>query len=232
MVKIQPLHAFINRENEIIAILQKFIDAHLEFVLIGGYAVSAYKHRFSVDADIVIRREELRGFTDILEKNKFFKSISKYLDHPYAQFSRYEKRIESTLPVYIDLLINGIGIRQTGGFLSYQLLQENTEMRTISGVQKEITIRVPKREVLVALKLHAGRLTDLRDIASLTYNLDHHLLQQLITIGDTKRVKEHIDKLISLLDNKSFIDSFKGVFLEKQYTIRIEEIKKLATLKL
>ena len=42
----------INRENKIFEILQEFINAKLDFIIIGGYAVSAFKHRFSVDVDI------------------------------------------------------------------------------------------------------------------------------------------------------------------------------------
>ena len=49
--------------------LQKFIDAGLDLIVIGGYGVSAYKHRFSIDADLVISEER---------KLNFFKYISRY----------------------------------------------------------------------------------------------------------------------------------------------------------
>jgi len=44
---------FIDRENQIFEVLQDFDDRGLEFVVVGGYAVSAFQHRFSVDADLI-----------------------------------------------------------------------------------------------------------------------------------------------------------------------------------
>ena len=44
--------AFIRRENKIFEMLQEFLNNDLDFIVIGGYGVSAYKHRFSIDADI------------------------------------------------------------------------------------------------------------------------------------------------------------------------------------
>jgi len=58
----------IKKENSIFEILQKFIDSSLNFIIVGGYAVSSFKHRFSVDADIVIKNEDLKDFEKILKK--------------------------------------------------------------------------------------------------------------------------------------------------------------------
>ncbi len=44
---------FINRENQIFDILSKIIGNDIELIIVGGYAVSAFSHRFSVDADII-----------------------------------------------------------------------------------------------------------------------------------------------------------------------------------
>jgi len=99
---------FIKRENTIFEVLQEFVNAQLPFVLVGGYAISAYKHRFSVDADLVLRKEDKTKFEEILKKKKFAKTIVKDLDHVYApEFIRYESK--EKLPVSIDLLIGGVG---------------------------------------------------------------------------------------------------------------------------
>lgn len=225
------IESFINRENEIFNILQKFLDADLDFIIIGGYAVSAYQHRFSVDADVVIQEKDRQKFVEVLTANKFRQTTTKKIVHSYAIFSRFEKSIEK-LSVSIDLLINGVAMRQTGGFISYVTLKKHAVKKTIKGMQKEVTVWVASREALIAMKLHAGRLTDLRDIASLAKNLNNDVIQELIITGDTTIVKVHIKKLIDALQRRDFIDSFKGVFQEKKYTIHEEEIKKLAQLKL
>jgi len=220
---------YIERENTIFEILQAFIDADLDFVIVGGYAVSAYKHRFSVDADIVMRTEDKTKFEEILKKKGLVKTIVKDLDHLYApEFIRYEYKTK--LPVSIDLLIGGLGSRTTAASFSFELLKEHSEKKKIIGTEKEVIANIPKREVLIVLKLHSGRLTDFRDIAALAKNINLELIENMIWQGKTEIVKENIKKLISLLDKREFMDSFKGVFMEKKYDIDAGEIKKLEKL--
>ena len=100
----------------------------------------------------------------------------------------------------------------------------------IIGIEKEITLRVPKKEVLIILKIHSGRLTDFRDVVALSKNLDIGLIKSLIWRGNKDIVKDNIKKLLSLIEKKYFIDSFKGVFVEKKYDIDINSVKKLKAL--
>ena len=72
------IEQFIKRENEIFNILAVFKENGLNFILIGGYAVSAFKHRFSIDADIVIKEKDLQKFRDILKENKYGQSDKKF----------------------------------------------------------------------------------------------------------------------------------------------------------
>jgi len=220
---------FIKRENTIFEVLQEFVNAQLPFVLVGGYAISAYKHRFSVDADLVLRKEDKTKFEEILKKKKFAKTIVKDLDHVYApEFIRYESK--EKLPVSIDLLIGGVGSRDTNASFSVEEISNYSKKRKIIGTEKEITVLVPDREVLIALKLHSGRLTDFRDIVALSKNLELGVIKKLIWRGKRQVVKSNIKKLISLAEKKEFIDSFKGVFIEKRYDVDILEVKRLRLL--
>lgn len=220
---------YIERENTIFEILQAFSDAGLDFLIVGGYAVSAYKHRFSVDVDIVMRTEDKVMFEKILKRKGFVKTIVKNLDHLYApEFIRYE--LKTKLPVSVDLLIDGIGSRTTDASFSFEQLKMYSEKKKIIGTEKEAMVQVPKREVLIVLKLHSGRLTDFRDVAALAKKIDLEIIEGMIWQGKTELVKENIKKLISLLDKKEFMDSFKGVFMEKKYDIDTEEINKLKKL--
>ncbi len=220
---------YIERENTIFEILQEFIDAGLDFIVVGGYAVSAYKHRFSVDIDIVLRIEEKEKYEELLRKKGFIKTIMKELDHLYApEFIRYE--LKTKLPVSVDLLIGGIGSRTTDASFSFELLKEHAEKKKIIGTEKEVVVQVPEREILIVLKLHSGRLTDFRDIAALAKNIDIALIASIIWQGKKELVKENIKKMIELIDTRAFMDSFKGVFMEKKYDIDAKEIKKLQKL--
>ncbi len=221
---------FIERENTVFDILQKFRELNLEFVVIGGLAVSAYKHRFSVDGDLVIPALMEEKFVKILEQHNFKETIMKEFEDIYSsRFRRFVK--QDNLPVSIDLMINAVGIRQTGAFFHYPLLRHHSNLTKIKGVQREIIVFVPCREILIVLKLHSGRARDLRDVAALTKSLDFELIQQLLIKYKSQLVKKHIQQLLSLINTQNFIDSFKGVFIEKEYDLDLDEILKFNQLK-
>ncbi len=217
---------FTERENTIFDFLQECKDKNLSFLVVGGYAVSAYKHRFSVDVDLIIKKEDLTQFQAVLEKKKFTHIISKKLEHVYAsEFLRYQTNEE--LSVSVDLLIDGIGSRTTNASYSFDELQQYAKERKIVGRSKEVSVMVVDKEILIVLKLHSGRLTDFRDIVALSRDIDTSLIEKLLWRGNKEKVKEHITKLGTLLETKGFMDSFKGVFMEKKYDIDKECVLKM-----
>ncbi len=217
----------IKKENNIFEILQKFIDAKLDFVIVGGYAVSAFKHRFSVDADIVVQSKDLDKFETILKKEKFVKTSEKELENIYSsRFVRYEKDSAS-----VDFLIDALASRSTGACFSYNLLADNSTEKRIIGIEKEISAKVPAKELIIVMKLHSGRLTDFRDIAALAKGTDLEKIKKFLFIGDLKSLTNNLNKLVQVVEDKNFVDSFKGVFMEKKFDIDMEQVKKIACLK-
>jgi hypothetical protein len=222
------MYELVERENEIMDMLGKLSRANLEFVVVGGYGVSAYRHRFSIDADIVIRNEDAGKFENMLREAGYRKIMSRILDNTYSsEFARYEK---SQPKVNIDLLIGGIGVRQTGASFRFDFIFGDSGTRRIEGSEKMAEAHVPRKEILIMLKLHSGRLTDLRDVAALCFGLDFEFIKKHLFRGDVKILKENMKRLESLLEKPEFRDSFKGVFMEKEYRISVPEIKKLAKL--
>lgn len=219
---------FIKRENRIFDILQRLSD-QFPLVVVGGYAISAYKHRFSIDADIVIQKARKDQCEAILKENGFRKTQSKKLDASYSsEFVRFEHSQEK---VFIDLLVEGVGVRQTGAFFRFDFLMDHSRERKITGIEKEINVLVPCREVLIIMKLHSGRLTDLRDVAALAYDLDMELVRKHLFQGGRSVLRKQMSTLAFLIGQQDFIDSFKGVFQEKKYTINLNEIRKLTQLR-
>ncbi len=209
------------RENEIIRMLEKLSQAGLPFSVIGGYGVSAYRHRFSIDADIVIRKEDKERFEAVLRENGYRKTVHS------SEFERFEK---SEPKACVDLLIGGLGVRQTGAAFGFDFIFENSERREIQGSEKSVEASVPTKEVLIILKLHSGRLTDLRDVAALSFELDFEFIRKHLFRGNIKLLKESMKKLESLIEKTDFQDSFKGVFMEKSYRIDIDKIQRLVTI--
>ncbi len=219
----------VGRENTIFEVLQELVQLKLHFILVGGYAVSAYQHRFSVDADLVIKKEDTRKFEEVLLQKGFRKTITKSLNHTYAaEFIRYETQEKPSAS--IDLLIGGLGSRTTNASFSIERLQQYARPRIIKGLEKEATVLVPDKEVLIALKIHSGRLTDIRDIVALCHNLNLEIIKAFLTVGNKKIIAENIQKVVHSVDQKEFLDSFKGVFQEKKYTIDVAEIRRLKEL--
>ena len=110
------------------------------------------------------------------------------------------------------------------------IIFSNSEKRKIEGSEKSVEVHVPKREVLIILKLHSGRLTDLRDVAALSFGLDIAFIKKHLLRGDAAALKENMRKLESITVKQEFQDSFKGIFMEKAYRIDVKEIRKLAGL--
>ena len=221
------MEQLIKKENEIFGILQKFIDKDLNFIIIGGYAVSAFKHRFSVDADIVIKSEDLPKFEDILRKTGFKKTITKELENVYSsKFIRYEKDQAS-----VDILIDALASRTTDASFSFNLLFDNSIKKKITGIEKDIFARIPVKELLIVMKIHSGRLTDFRDIAALAKDSDLSLIRKFLFIGDLKVINENLHKLNQIVNDKNFVDSFKGVFAEKKFDIDFKQVKRISELK-
>ena len=195
------MKSFIERENEIFDILDSFNKAGLKNVLIGGYAVSAYTHRFSVDADVCIAKDNLHYFKEILRAKHFVLVKRRDLEDVYkGAFECYTKKTK--LPVTVDLMIGSIVSRQTNASISFNQLYTNSIIKKITGIEKEITARIPNKELLIALKIHSARLTDARDIVALCHNIDFDAVAKFMHTGNAKEVQSNLDNLLaSGLDN-------------------------------
>ena len=209
------LKGFVNRENEIFDILAKLKRNGINFILVGGYAVSAFKHRFSVDVDIVVKEDHLRDIIQVLQKNDFKEYKSKDLKNLYGgRFLSFIKKGE--LPITVDLLINSISSSQTEALWSFDLLKENSVEEEIVGIEKSIKAFIPIKELLIALKIHSGRLTDIRDVVAICDNTNLNRIVEFSLRGDKTKLREALSKFEKIIKSKTFSDAFKGIFsLEK-----------------
>ncbi len=190
------IESFIDRENQIFEILQKFIKESLDFVLIGGYA------------DISIRESDKEKFISLLKKNNFVRTVKK--DMPYVNFEQFTRKNE--LAVTVDLLIGGVASRTTNAIWDFDFIFNHSQIKKIKGIENEINARIPEKELLISTKLHSARLTDCRDIVALASEINKNKIVEYANRGDKKRFKLCLEKVKSTIENKNFIDAFKGVF--------------------
>lgn len=198
----------LSRENEIIRLIKLLSDNKLDFIVVGGYAVSVHKKRFSVDLDIVVKEIDVSKFESVLEKEGYISGYSKEISTVYGEkFKRIEKKIGG-LTVSVDLLINGVVSRSTGGSWSYELLLENSAKSMLQGAE----FLLPAKELLIAMKMHSGRFSDVRDIVALYENTDQAVILKHAKRGNIKKLKGALQKEIKFMESPNFKDSFKGVF--------------------
>lgn len=209
------MSGFVDRENEIFAVLQDFADEDLAFVVVGGYGVSAFQHRFSVDADVVVRDDHLDDFTALLDDRGFEPVADRDLDVYGGRYLAYEKNVE--LPVTVDLLVNSLHCRQTDGVWRYRYFRQHSITTEIEGSERTVTVRVPERELLMAVKLHSGRLTDVRDVVALAEDVDFETVAVHLDRGDEQRLRDVLEGVHETLTGDNFEDSFKGVFSTSEF---------------
>ena len=57
MYKVNSRIGLLEREQEVMRMISLFLDKNLNFIVVGGYAISTYKKRFSIDLDLVVKEE-------------------------------------------------------------------------------------------------------------------------------------------------------------------------------
>lgn len=221
---------FIERENEILKTIKSLMETKLDFIVVGGYAVSALaRHRFSVDCDIVIPKEKLEEFEKILEKENFKKHVEKVgFDKTYAgEFVSFRKSVDN-LPITVDLLVGSLVCRATDASWSFEYIKKHSVEAKIPSIEFSVVCRIPERELLMAFKVHSGRRADIRDVIMLTESADSEKIVNHLKRGNMKSLKDQIDKIISALEDKNLVDSLKGVFtMTADVKKQIENTKKI-----
>lgn len=207
MYKKNSREGLLEREKEVVRLLTLFLDKETDFIVVGGYAISTYKKRFSIDLDIIVKEDELKKFEELLEKEGYALDYEKNITLLYGEnFKRFIKKIRD-LPVNVDLLINGLVSRTTDATWIFDYVKEHSIKRKLN----DLTFSVPEKELIIAMKFHSGRLSDIRDIVALM-PCDKKKLKQYLLRGDIKKLKMSIKKQALFLEKQQFDDSFKGIF--------------------
>lgn len=216
MVSVMPFD-YEAREDSILNLLKKLQEANAEFVLVGGYAVSALaSHRFSVDCDIVLPKRSIDKIRSMLKAEGYRKEQERRgFDKVYGgSFESYVKQIAG-LNVTVDLLVESLVSRDTEASWSYREIRSQSSVETVAGVSVVAESLVPSKELMMAFKIHAGRLADARDIVMMADGVNWDSVTKLVKRGKLKAVKKKIDNIIGIIADKNTVDSLKGVYSKK-----------------
>jgi hypothetical protein len=205
---------FVKRENEILRVLKRLTEQKLDFVVVGGYAVSGLaRHRFSVDCDILIPKRELKKLEGILKQEGFEQHISKTgFDEIYAgEFISYKKEV-GELPISIDLLVGSLVCRATEAAWSFDYVKKNSIEANVAGIETLVRCRVPEKELLIAFKIHSARRADIRDMILLREDADVKKVLKHLKKGREEALKGQLKTVMEALKDPYLVDSLKGVF--------------------
>jgi hypothetical protein len=205
--------SFDDRSTALIELLNELDESDLQYVLVGGYAVSAFNTRFSTDLDIVVLPEERDGFVEFLEDRGFEKTDSHRKEWVYdTEVVEYEKRLSPQQPIGFDLLVNGLGCRQTEAQWSFDYLYDHSSPAEISGATAVTTARVIDGAVLVAAKLHSGRETDLRDVLAVAEAIDLGTVSPHLHRGEPEALREQLEQGIEILESDDLRHGYRSDF--------------------
>ena len=217
------------RSEALIGVLEDLQESDIGFVLVGGYAVSQFETRFSTDLDLVIAPEDYDEVVTFLEEHDFERDEELEVPPDETVYNReielFERSEGLVHPVGVDVLVNGLGCRQTKAEWSFEYLREHSTEQTISGGSRLTTARTADGEVLVAAKLHSGRPTDLADVLAAVPEIDFETVAKHLHRGDEEALRSQLDEARKFIENEGLDHRFKSLF--GRSTASQDDIKKL-----
>jgi len=205
--------SFHNRSDALIELLEDLAQTGHEYVLVGGYAVSAFNARFSTDLDIVVAPDSKADFAEFLHHHDFEKTERHTKKWFYdTEVIEYEKRLTPQQPIGFDLLVNGLGCRQTEAQWSFDYLYDNSHKQEVSGGTVTTTARVINGAVLIAAKLHSGRETDLRDVLAVAEEIDLDTVTPHLQRGDESALREQLRRGLEIVESDELKHGYRSDF--------------------
>ena len=124
----------------------------------------------------------------------------------------YEKRLTPQQSIGLDLLVNGLGCRQTEARWSFDYLYDHSYQREVSGGTVTTTARVIDGAVLVAAKLHSGRETDLRDVLEVAEEINLDAVTPHLRRGDDDALREQLERGLEILESDELRYGYRSDF--------------------
>lgn len=204
------------RSEALIEVLNDLGQSEIPFVLVGGYAISQFETRFSTDLDLVIAPEDYDKIVGFLEEHDFEQTDEFEVPSEETLYNREIELFERTEglnhPVGVDLLVNGLGCRQTEAEWSFDYLREHSTETTISGGSNSTTARAAEGEILVAAKLHSAREADLADVLAMVPAIDFQRVELHLHRGDDEALQSQLSAAKDFIEEGGLDHRFKSMF--------------------
>jgi len=204
------------RSEALIEVLEELDQSDIGFVLVGGYAISQFETRFSTDLDLVIAPDDYERVVRFLGGHQFERTDELEVPPEETIYNReielFQRSAGLVHPVGVDVLVNGLGCRQTGAEWSFDYLRDHSTETTISGGSRSTTARAAEGEVLVAAKLHSGRQTDLADVLAAVPEIDFERVESHLHRGDVDALRSQLSDAQTFIEDGGLDHRFKSLF--------------------
>jgi len=132
-----------DREQELLTTLDAINDADLPYVLVGGWAVTAFNQRFSIDIDLVTPETAVDDYNSFLLDRDYERTSEHDTSGIYeGRFIQYSKDVGN--PVSTELMVNALRCRQTDAEWSYRYLDQHAQPVAV-GRNDRACPRIPRR---------------------------------------------------------------------------------------
>lgn len=204
------------RIEALIQLLRALVESDIEFVLVGGYAISQFQTRFSTDLDLVITPEAYETAVAFLEEREFNRTAAFEVPSDETSYHReielFERSAGLPHPIGVELLVNGLGCRQTGAEWSFEYLRDHSTERRISGATTSTTAPTVDGEVLVAAKLHSARKTDLVDVLAAVPEIDFDEVAIHLDRGNREALRTQLADAQTFIEEGGLDHRYKSLF--------------------
>lgn len=203
------------RQDELIETHRAIQEAGLPYVLIGGWAVSAFQARLTMDVDMVLPRGALDDYERVLDELGFTKERDSDVSNIYeGRMIHFEKQVGEHA-IAFDALVGAVRCRQTDAEWSYEYLEDHSILETLT-IAPDLESRIPEPALLFALKLHSGRRADARDLVVIGSRATWETIEQHLHRGEPSQLRERIEQVLAEIQKDQFRDSFHGVFRQDE----------------
>ncbi len=200
------------RETEVIRILRVLSEATDGFVVVGGYAVNALgQHRFSVDCDLATDRDNVPVIDATLLREGYTLARSEVRPPIGVTIREYYKSVGGER-ASVELFVDTVVCTTTRGIWSYGFIRENSVEAIVKGATDSTPARVARRNLLVALKLHAGGTHDSGDVVMLSEGVDWKTVARCAACGSREQLMAQIDYVIGEISSARFASELKSTF--------------------
>ena len=213
-----------SRETEIIRILRILSEASEGFVVIGGYAVNAHgQHRFSVDCELATNRDNVPLIDATFLREGFELKRSEVRPPIGVTIREYAKSVggeTASVELFVDTVVN----TTTRGIWTYKFIRENSVEAIVAGATGSTPSRVTQRNLLVAMKIHAGETQDFEDVVMLSERVDWKTVAKCGACGAKQQLIDQIDYAIGEISSAKFASELKSIFaMRSDPTILIKQ---------